>query len=154
MAKKKLNKKNLIAFANNLYHDDGKNIEYMPLCHGTLAKANGEILHCALGELYEEFVGQVARRAKAGDEDKENFDHKYGVVFTIPGSKGDYEFGAIRLLAQNASINKDSEEDLHDCLNDIPEVNDQYEGMSETALIKRAKAVKEKLIEIANECLV
>ena len=55
----KLNKANLLEFADYVYEDDGKHIHYMKFCHGKLAKKNGEVVGCVLGEVYHYFVGDI-----------------------------------------------------------------------------------------------
>lgn len=169
-----LNKKNLIKFANNLYKETGEKIEYMPLCEGTLAKGNGEILHCALGELYEEFVGKVARRAtKSEIKDYKGYETnpKDGIIYTHDYSfrdaivlfKTDEEVVDELTLIANLKRNKakfriglQSIPDINDksydeVINELAHLNDDREFISNADLyIERAKRVQKHLFKIAN----
>lgn len=177
---KKFNKRNLNKFADNLITEDSKgNISYVPLCHGALAKANGEILHCALGELYASFVGTVMRPATTeelenGSSDEGNFSFNFITMV-------DDEQSAVEDLINIANIRKvhskkdeerllkksntfgiysyDGDDAIEELLYNalcegLPKTNDKIKGKTEKSMIARARKVQEKLHEIANEYLV
>ena len=144
-----LNKKNLIRFAENLYKDTGKNIEYMPLCSGTLAEANGEILHCALGELHEEFIGKIARRATKEEISLcHGSDKNKAVVIFKEDSMILADLLKIAITKYNNKFRIG--------MNAIPEINDDpveenlKQPMKQNIYIERAKRIQKHLFEIAN----
>jgi len=171
-----LNKKNLIKFANNLYKETKEKIEYMPLCEGTLAQGNGEVLHCALGELYEEFIGRVARRATKNEiKNYKNHEVNPEDGFIFADNMGHPH----TTLKDAVVIFKDDEQAISELfsiakikrnrtkfsmgLNIIPEINgDPADNdfstndieigklTKEDLYIDRAKRVKEHLLKIAN----
>jgi len=161
-----LNKKNLIKFAKNLYKDTGKKIEYMPLCEGALAKANGQVLHCALGELHEEFIGKIARRATK-DELKKRYNNNIQPYDGFISKKDSMTKKAVVIFKQDDKVIDDliniakikNKAKFNMGMNNIAEINDEagpYEEeytkqkySKQDLYIERAKNVQEHLLEIA-----
>jgi len=170
MARPKLNKKNLLAFADELYAEDDDGVSWMPLCDKTLARANGEILHCVLGELYERFVGPTARRATKKElaknvlslaqmKKRRRLLSGFKVVLNVNGES----FAANELWSRAILKERPIKPGIfitnyhykfQDELNNLPHTNDaRPKGMSEKAQIARAQRVQSKLRAIAEECL-
>jgi len=160
MAKgKKFNQKNVLAFADNLYKKTKAGNEYyVPLCWGGLAHANGEITHCILGELYEEFIGQpVARRATKKELASDECYTKDGLFIFMEQGTVLYadEIEIAEMLADNATLNSSAGDfSLSNYLEyNLVNMNDSIRGNTESTQIKRAKLLQESLRSLANNYL-
>ena len=165
MKPRAFNKMNLKRVADNLFYDDGKYFHYMPLCHGTLAKANGEITHCAIGEMYEYFTGKkIARRIQKKDLKEVSLRSFDEIDIDTHINDGHMimdqdvvifhsETDIIKSIIALAELKDGNEYHLKLYLDDIPEVNDCINGNGEQAQIRRAKAVQKFLYKIADEAL-
>jgi hypothetical protein len=164
MAKgKKFNQKNVLAFADNLYKKTKAGNEYyVPLCWGGLAHANGEITHCILGELYEEFIGQpVARRATKKELASDECYTKDGLFIFMEQGTVLYadEAEIAGMLADNATLNSPhwrgpDDFSLSNYLEySLVNMNDSIRGNTESTQIKRAKLLQESLRSLANNYL-
>lgn len=167
MAQKDFNKKNVKKFAKSLCYERGGDIYYRPMCRGTLAKANGELVGCILAELYEEFEGKpIARplteeeriKYKNGFDDFDDLDSeetiypKYKVAMTM---SDEYD---ISILLSNRAFVKESDtfsmrNKLLVEIYGLAKVNDSIKSDTENARIKRAQKVQKRLYEIADEYL-
>ena len=168
---KKFNKKNVKKFARSLYEEKGDFIYYRPLCRGVLAKKNGEVVGCILGDLYEEFIGKPVARpltekdiqnAKEfeGELLARNIDTKPELIKKSGMMPNIDEYTIACYLVKIAKKKKSSSMvfnvgwNLRCSLFDLTDVNDKIKGETEQARIRRAKAVQKELNRIANEYLV
>lgn len=166
MTGKKFNKKNVQKFAASLYEEKGSTIYYRPLCRGVLAKKNGQVVGCILGDLYEEFTGKPVARPLT----KEEIKYKYilseeFLYLPVHLSKEDVKSGMFSHLDENDIIselcekatlkdyNINNQTQLETSLYELVNLNDKIKGESEHARIRRAKAVQGKLMHIADTFL-
>ncbi len=150
---KRFNKKNVLAFADSLYKKTKSGKEYyLPMCDQTLAKANGHITRCILGEMYEEFIGKPIARKLTKKEiniigEFENEEHPRAYSGHKVLILEDEEYVTEKIIDKAVIKNEDNGflsdyyDDFVDELNLLPSVNDSAVGNSKRAQIARAKRV-------------
>lgn len=145
MTKPQLNKKNLTKFANHIYEEKGDKIHYLPLCYGNLFIEKGNVIGCALGEMYDHFIAPI------------HLIHKYDATTPyvidrlshIAKLKIEYlNNSAVPKYAWDAAGHNEHfvfSGKLH-CM---MAANDSYPGETEAAYIGRAKRVQNIMLEAA-----
>lgn len=176
---REVNRKNMIKFANSLYSEKNDNIYYKPLCTQHLAKANGEVVGCALGEMWEFFEDEPLYRLLTDEEkalhrsegyDDGEFCGDYTIctgtaVFVteddivdrivekafvkVPSSESPRAFPYTRA---NASVSDDDTDDAEfELANAISNLPNINDigGNTERSMIARAKRVQKAVLKIA-----
>lgn len=124
------NRKNVQQLADTIYSDEGGRVSFLKLCDGNLrnGKDGGRTLHCAVGELYHQFVepgvSTPMKTANKLDEKNEAVPHKYDF-----GISGDDKATiiAINQLVDVAHLKSDTlknKDKLAQALADCVDVND------------------------------
>ena len=161
---RKFNKQNLKRFAKKIYDEDEDTIYYRPLCHGYLAKMNGEMTGCILGELYEEFTGEAVGRPLTKEElgynrlryrtfEEDQLESEGVVHYKAKTLTYIEEHEIARELAASSTLRGTKRYNLREEILELVTVNDSVRGNSESSQIRRAKKVRNRLIEIAEEFL-
>lgn len=141
---KKLNKKNMLEFADYLYKEtkDGKGnvyIDYVPMCSMKIADVqNKEVVCCAVGEMYAFFMEELPYTMKS-------FVTSYYADHITTST-------AVERLEEITETN--APEEIFDHLYSLSEINDRTRFVKDSdVLIERAKRCSKYCRKIAKEYL-
>lgn len=127
---RKFDKKNALAFAEELYSEKDGEVRFLKLCSGELSngKAGKRTMHCAVGEAYFKFVSQDMRQVLSYDLKEKEYDSEL-----CPQSDGSTA-AAIDALVAKAALKlptKANKRKLTDAIYDCVETNDGVDSFSE-----------------------
>lgn len=144
------NKKNTEALADMIYSDHNGTVSFLKLCDGMLVdgKEGNRTMHCAVGEVYHNFVNHNMNKileARMIDEDGDSVDYqsKYGIDSDGPTA------AAIDQLVEVAQLRSDKHmKHLAILLDEMVRINDEDNSQDPSGtLVERSYNVAKILRE-------